>query len=211
VHFRYIEALAARAEAHQGALRHALDRKLALALASCAARCDAAQSEAGQQAGPPAQAEGQARKGPLGELLVHIDRQTRATEAALSSPAAQAQPDAPWPELKALRDSKSTWQRLSVDRQLSHSLQKVPDNPGPLNSQLLVLRSLRLMQDISPAYLKRFMAHVEALLWLEGASPGSGGTAFAAGAPAPSAAPGESARRGLEVKKKRKPARGKAG
>jgi hypothetical protein len=209
-HFRYIEALASRTAAHQGALRRALDRKLALALATCAARCAAVQSEAGTQAGQQAQAEGQTRKGLLGELLVYIDRQALSADAALSSPAALPQPDAPWPELKALRDSRSIWQRLSVDKQLSQSLQKVPDNPGPLNSQLLVLRSLRLMQDISPAYLKRFMAHVEALLWLEGASPGSGPAALGAGAPAPSAAPGESARRGLE-KKKRKPARGKAG
>ncbi|MEP6969323.1 MAG: DUF2894 domain-containing protein, partial [Betaproteobacteria bacterium] len=70
-------------------------------------------------------------------------------------------------ELKTLRDFRDTWIRLSVERQLSRSQQKVPANPGPLNSHLLVLRALRRMQEISPAYLERYMAHVEILLWLE--------------------------------------------
>ena len=43
------------------------------------------------------------------------------------------------PELRALRLYKNTWARLAVDQQLARSLAQVPDNPGPLNSQLLVL------------------------------------------------------------------------
>jgi hypothetical protein len=35
---------------------------------------------------------------------------------------------------------------------------------------MLVLRSLALMQDISPDYLRRFVSQVETLLWLEKAS-----------------------------------------
>jgi hypothetical protein len=70
-------------------------------------------------------------------------------------------------ELKALSQFRSTWAGLSVERQLSHSLAQAPENPGPLNSHRLVLRTLQTLQALSPAYLQRFMAHADALLWLE--------------------------------------------
>jgi hypothetical protein len=44
---------------------------------------------------------------------------------------------------------------------------QAPQNAGPINSHMLVLRSLGLMRDISPDYLNRFMAHVDTLLCLE--------------------------------------------
>ncbi len=36
-----------------------------------------------------------------------------------------------------------------------------------LNSHLLALQSLKLMRDLSPGYLKRFVSYVDALLWLD--------------------------------------------
>jgi len=33
-----------------------------------------------------------------------------------------------------------------------------------------VLRSLSLMQEVSPDYLRRFLSHVDTLLWLEQAT-----------------------------------------
>lgn len=73
----------------------------------------------------------------------------------------------PAPELKSLHYFRDTWSQLSVDRQLSQMLARTPDNAGPLNSHLLVLRSLTLMRDLAPAYLSSFLAYAEALLWLE--------------------------------------------
>ena len=99
-------------------------------------------------------------------------------------------------ELKALRYFRGTWSQLSVDRQMAQSWARVPENAGPLNSQLLVLRSLKLMRDVSPAYLKRFMSYVDALLWLDQAGGG---------------APPQGKLAGGERDKKRKPARGKPG
>ena len=72
-----------------------------------------------------------------------------------------------------MRVFRSTWSKLSVDQQLTESLAKAPENAGPLNSNLLVLRALKLMQQTSPAYLRHFMAHVDALLWLDQASVGA--------------------------------------
>lgn len=70
-------------------------------------------------------------------------------------------------ELKSLRYFRSTWSRLSAEQQLAQALAQAPENAGPLNSHLLVLRALQLMQDVSPDYLQRFMSYADTLLWLE--------------------------------------------
>lgn len=198
VRFRYIEALARRAVAHGGEVRRLLDDKLARALTAYGGQVEQARTEAGQtltrlaQRFPDAagdlhrlhadgefgglrrreaQLEARSRRGPLADLLRHIDRhvpQQVEAAAALAPASPLGQPV----ELKALWQFRSTWTRLSADRQLARSLAEVPRNPGPLNSHLLALRSLQLMQALSPAYLQRFMTQIEALLWLEQASTG---------------------------------------
>lgn len=153
VRFHYIEALARRAAGHAGALRQVLDHKLATVLADYAERqARAGADNAGSQAQP---SPGPAPAGPLAGLVQALNVHATAT--------ADDQP----PELKALQQFRSTWTRLSVDRQLTRSLAKTPENPGPLNSHLLLLRALQSMQDIAPGYLHRFMAHADALLWLD--------------------------------------------
>ncbi len=71
------------------------------------------------------------------------------------------------PELKALRYFRSTWSKLSVDRQVAQALGQAPRNAGPINSHKLVLRSLALMRELSPDYLQRFMSYADTLLCLE--------------------------------------------
>ena len=80
----------------------------------------------------------------------------------------------PAAELKSLRYFRSTWSRLSLEQQLSRALAQAPDNAGPLNSHFLVLQALIRMRDIAPPYLEGFIAHVDALLWLERADAGRG-------------------------------------
>lgn len=205
VRFHYLEALARRAAAQTGTARLALERRLAGALAAYAERHDQAQAAAAADAAGLAQRfalaadeigrlqaagdvralrrlaarlDGRGRPSDLGELVGRLDR----PEAAPRSPRpadAGAAPAAAPAELKALRQFRRTWTRLSVDRQLSRSQSRLPDKPGPLNSQWLVLRALQQMQDLSPACLERFMAYADALLWLDQAG------ADAARAPAP--------------------------
>ena len=162
VRWAFASALASRAQAHQGEARQWLDARLARALADLAARC--AQAGAGAVKLGPAR---RGQPGPLADLVRQLDRPALpAADAALAAGAAPGRSG----ELKALTQFRSTWARISVDRQLSRSLAQLPQNPGPLNSQLLALRALQLMQDIAPAYLQRFVTQVEALLWLDGAS-----------------------------------------
>jgi len=66
-----------------------------------------------------------------------------------------------------VRRFSHTWARLRVDQQLARALARQPDNAGPLNSQRLMLQTLQRLRQLSPAYLQRFMAHADALLWLE--------------------------------------------
>jgi hypothetical protein len=70
-------------------------------------------------------------------------------------------------ELKTVRESRATWARMSVDKQLALAMKQGPKNAGPINSHNLVLRSLAMMQEISPDYLSRMVSYVDTLLYLD--------------------------------------------
>ena len=176
VRFRFIEALVRRAAVHGGDVRRILDVRLVTALEEYRVRLEAARSVAGAGLGglhkPAATQDAKQPPGPLADLVRHIARHSSPTASGSLADHAVAHAIPPT-ELNALRDFRSTWTRLRADQQLSQSLAKGAGNAGPLNSHLLVLRSLKLMQEISPAYLARFVSHVDALLWLDQANGGS--------------------------------------
>jgi hypothetical protein len=127
---------------------------------------------------PPLATPPRAAAGPLAELVHELAERTvpPPTSPRLShgeptaSPRPAAAPagalSAP-PELKALSYFRSTWSRLSTEQRLAQSAAKLPENAGPLNSQHLVHQSLVLMRELSPGYLERFIAHIDALMWLD--------------------------------------------
>jgi hypothetical protein len=180
----YLEALARRAAGQPAAVRALLDIKFAAALAECernfaAARQAALAETARASAAHPRAAAELAQlcesgdfaalrrriaalgngAGPLAALVRHVERHAHdQAEHGHAAPAA---------ELKAVRDFRDIWAQLSAERQLSHAIEQAPENAGPLNSHYLVLRSLELMRDISPAYLKRFLAYADTLLRLD--------------------------------------------
>lgn len=163
VRFRFIEAMFNRAATHQGEARRILDDRVAKLLAAYGGDLEKARSESGNAAArkdktAPA-------RGPLAELVDHIARHAPPHGDALHGIPAS-------PELKTLSYFRGTWSKLSAERRLTHSLAKVPDNAGPLNSHHLVHRSLTLMRDLSPEYLNRFMSYVDALSWLDQATSG---------------------------------------
>jgi hypothetical protein len=71
------------------------------------------------------------------------------------------------PELKTVRNFRHTWSKLSVGRQVAKAFEQAPKNAGPINSHMLMLRSLALMRDISPDYLNRFISYADTLLSLD--------------------------------------------
>ncbi|MDO9600059.1 MAG: DUF2894 domain-containing protein [Azoarcus sp.] len=223
VRFRFIESLARRAAAHGGAARRELDRRLAKLVADYADRFDRATDAAGDtlarattrfpQAAEAlkqcsdegdfgglqqliARLDAQSGNGPLADLLAHIARYTPDGPTSGAAHAAGGSVEQHG-ELRSMRNFRSTWSKLSVDRQLSQALAQAPENAGPLNSHFLVLQALTQMRDISPQYLKQFMSYVDTLLWLDQAESGRSPTQ-------------KNVARG-EREKKRKSGRGTAG
>lgn len=196
VRFRYLEALARRTAVLDGEPQRVLASKLSQLLVVAAQQADTLRTEWDQtvpalvQRYPhvaddlrrlhadgdvgalvrlAAQLESEPRSGLLSELLRHIERQVGAPAQAAPgrSSATGGVSDGTPADLKTVQRDKDGWARLRVDLQMARSYEKAPDKPGPLNSHLLVLRSMRRMQDIAPAYLAQFMSYVETLLWLD--------------------------------------------
>ena len=190
VRFRFIEALARRSAAEQGDARRVLDGRLATVLDEYTARFDQTQTRAGETLACTAaqfpdaadrleaiyrtgnfrelrqfiaSLQDRYRARPLPDLLSHI-RQHSPQNLPVNGAGEALKPRE---ELTALAYFRNTWSRLKVDQQLARALAQAPENAGPLNSHLLVLQSLKLMRDISPEYLRRFMAYADALLWLD--------------------------------------------
>ena len=154
--FHHVDALARRTAALTGPVRQLLDTRLAAALADLQQRLLVADPGARIAPGITAQA-----PGPLAVLLGSSGPAPDPGQHATVNASA-----APPPELQAVQRFAGTWAQLRVDQQLRRSLTRQPDNAGPLNSQRLVLQTLQRLRCLSPAYLQRFMAHAEALLWL---------------------------------------------
>jgi hypothetical protein len=140
---RHIDALARRAAQHQGTARRLLDARL-LHLQSAVP--NGAVPNAQRAAASPASQ----RHAAFTDLLAHI-----------------AKHQGPAGELKAVRDYGGTWARLAVERRLTQTLARVPDNAGPLNTQRLLHQALTVMRSTSPAFLQHFMQYAECLLALE--------------------------------------------
>jgi len=148
----FIAALTRRAAGHQGAARDVLEARLAVLA-----------SQAGAPAATPEAVAPPVARGPLGLLADGLAVRHAHTEPLASEPASPGSQR----ELATLRHFRGTWSRLFAEQRLRQTLAQVPPQAGPLNSHHLVHRALATMQEVSPAYLQRFVTHVEALLWME--------------------------------------------
>lgn len=189
VRFHYIEALARRVREHQGDVRRILDGKLKAALAAYGERFERAQDAARETIARMAEQQ-QDVADDLQRLFVAGDfsgvnrfanpleaNDRRVSLADLVRYLAQHSPEdadgglaedsVPRAELKTIRYFRNNWSKLSVHRHVKQAIEHAPDHAGPLNSHLLLLRSLALMRDISPDYLNRFVSYIDSLLWLD--------------------------------------------
>jgi len=171
VRFRFMEALARRADCHGGEARQRLEDRLSTLLAAYG---DALESAAGKpghagdpgDAGRPALPRPPAR-GPLAELVDHVASQAQAKGDVPVARAPVVPRRSAAPEPAVMDYFRDTWSRIRTSRQLEQSLQQVPEHAGPLNSRHLMHRSLSLMRELSPEYLHQFLSYVDALAWLE--------------------------------------------
>ena len=73
-------------------------------------------------------------------------------------------------EMASVHRFREAWSRIAAEDQVIEAVERGPANAGPLNSHMLVLRTLSLLRGLSPDYLRRFVSQVETLQWLEQAS-----------------------------------------
>jgi len=143
--FAVIEALHARAQAHEGEVRALLQAKLDALVA------DYVQRIAGAAASVPSEPGLSCGRTGLQALVTELTGQRSAA----------------YPELPVLAEVRASWAKLRNASQLRESLAQVPTNGGPLNSGVLVHRALTLMKETSPGYLTHFMAYLDALSGME--------------------------------------------
>lgn len=155
--FQYLEALARRMQAQPLAVQALLQHRLQAAVADYAARAGAATPSPA----PPLRATC-ATDSPLALLNRNLAAraQTEADHVRTSESTSTS-------EMKSVRQFSEVWSKISADQQVTQALHKAPENAGPLNSHKLMLRSLGLMRGLSPDYMRRFMAQMDSLLWLE--------------------------------------------
>ena len=147
VRFALIESLARRAGAHEGLARRLLDERLS-GLVEDYARDVAASA--------PVDASGTRDPAAAGALATLLARMPH-----------RAMDGDPYPELPVLQQFRTLWAGLRTESQLRQSLEPVAGDAGPLNSAVLVHRSLNLMRTLSPGYLQHFIAYADTLSSLQ--------------------------------------------
>ena len=170
VRLHYLDVLSQRIATAPEAVQRVLENKLDTALTDLETRLrqpPIAATAAGIQ---PAAA-------PLVALNQYIGTLTRSGGGplpglGLSSPAVDglASEGAAHRELPSVRRFRETWSRIAAEDQVTQAVERGPANAGPLNSHMLVLRTLSLLRGLSPDYLRRFLSQMETLQWLEQAS-----------------------------------------
>lgn len=70
-------------------------------------------------------------------------------------------------ELQSMKNFRESMKYFKLDQIIERALNDCPTNPGPHNPQMLAIKSLRLMQQLSPQYLRRFAGYIEMMMWLE--------------------------------------------
>ncbi|WAS56563.1 DUF2894 domain-containing protein [Burkholderia ambifaria] len=152
VRFHRLDALEKRAAAFDGDARALLDARLATLLEGFAELVARAGEATG--ASETAQASAQAPvRGALGGLVEQLARDAQADRRGVD------------PEL--IDYFRTMWSKVRTEQQYRQSLDQVPRNAGPLNSNSLVHRSLATMRELSPEYLQQFLSYIDALAWLE--------------------------------------------
>jgi hypothetical protein len=151
VRARYLEAVARRMRTAPEAVRRVLHARLG---PQAETGFDAREPVAVVEPVPPRRQRAQSPKPatPLGQLNQYI--------ASATGTGAHR-------ELRSAQAFRETWSRICAEDEVAEAVQRGPDNAGPLNSHMLVLRTLGLMRELSPDYLRRFMAHADTLLWLD--------------------------------------------
>lgn len=162
--FHFLEALSRRIAGQPESVQRLLHARLHAGLSEYAERI-AKDTPAGE--GAAVAMRRIATTPPVASGLAQLAQSARAARAALRAAEGEdGEPD----ELASVRRFRRTWTSLRIQDQVDAAVARKPTNAGPLNSHVLMLQTLDLMRELSPAYLERFLAQVETLQWLEKAA-----------------------------------------
>jgi hypothetical protein len=153
VGWHYIQVLAERTRNQTGPTQALLQAKLSSAAAQLQTRLAAPQN--------PNTLPARSTASPLSALL--RDMAAPSAERPMS-PGGHGRMDNP-----RVAQFRQQLGKISVQKQVTQAIAQAPQNAGPINSHMLVLRSLGLMRDLSPDYLNRFMGYVDTLFFLDSA------------------------------------------
>jgi hypothetical protein len=189
IRFRYIEALASRAHRAREPIGERLTKKSALSLreylndnseprardqgdsvvsfasatvtALHALRRDLDRSQLDAGSGTSDfELQLQAQEGELlqGGLFTSVDDDVDANSSHEDS---AARP------LKASQTMRVHQQRRAAEKRIELAIAEGPESPGPLNPQMLAIKALTIMRDISPEYINRYVSYLDTLFWVE--------------------------------------------
>lgn len=162
--FHYLEVLERRLATQPDAVRQRLTQRLQVAVSDYAQRVTRAASPESETPGVRAAAPvlASAHAAPLTRLNRYIQERTQAQIEQVDPEEGGNASD-----LKSVRGFSEVWAKIAADQLVLQAVDRGPENAGPLNSHRLMLRSLTLMRSLSPDYLGRFLAQMDALLWLD--------------------------------------------
>lgn len=184
--FRAIEALVRRAADQTGQVRRLLDERIGGLIHAYAEELEkAAPVTVERDMTMMTTAPNPRPRSALTELVDQIAANRAPSNRDRPAADDTARPSRFDPEPEALDYFRHTWSKLSTERRLRESHEQVPGNAGPLNSESLVYRSLSLMRELSPEYLRQFLGYVDALSWIEQWNESEGMAAKDSARPAP--------------------------
>ena len=163
--FHYLEALARRLSGQPATVQQVLTQRLQAAVAAYAERAYGTGAVPVTCTSPFSKALAPDADSPLAQLNRDLSARAQADADTV-----RAGDGASVSEMQSVRQFSEVWSKISAERQVAQALERGPENAGPLNSHKLMLRALRLMQSLSPDYLRRFLSQVDSLLWLEWAT-----------------------------------------
>ncbi|MBP8148906.1 MAG: DUF2894 domain-containing protein [Limnohabitans sp.] len=170
VGWHFIVVLAQRAAAQSGRAQALLQGKLAQAISAMQTRMETRMRSTADHPSDtaPIISPDKPATSPLAHLLRDMGHTGLATDLATPARSANAAPTARWrTESPRVRQFRQQLSKISVQKQVTQAIAQAPQNAGPINSHMLVLRSLAVMRDASPDYLNRFMTYLDTLLCLE--------------------------------------------
>lgn len=104
--------------------------------------------------------------------LSHLEQQMLAQNARLlgieQAPEQPVEQEAPG--LRSAKRFRHSRQRQEKRKVVEVALQRRPEDPGPLNPEMLAVTVLSELQSVSPAYLERYVSFVEGLVVLASSS-----------------------------------------